>query len=247
MQTCGLTSGAAAPLVQQQPSSPVTIAEPTKQLSVEVPNSPVQTFECIIENHSASRDIHVIVYLIAIQWNLKIYCTAYTPPMILNGLFIKLANITGYWIVCLIGNTTVVLWAYRSVVICCLFMLHCSLLAVIMTVSSTTAKTAIFIFQSLEANWRYTLTKVQTGSRIWCLQCNDSKIVTGHNSTIKVVSCWCVLFSERVWWRNEECFICDCYHSAVCAYPVSSYFHSLCIDLTLNSSSMIQLQSFGGV
>ena len=52
--------------------------------------------------------------------------------------------------------------------------------------------------QSLEANWRrghYTLTSVQTGSTVLCLQYDDNKIVTGHyDSTIKVGSCLCVLF-----------------------------------------------------
>ena len=47
--------------------------------------------------------------------------------------------------------------------------------------------------QSQEANWRrghYTLTRVETGSFVWCLQYNYSKILTGHDdSTIKVGSC----------------------------------------------------------
>ena len=53
------------------------------------------------------------------------------------------------------------------------------------------------ISQFLEENWRrghYTLTRVKTGSRVWCLQYDDSKIVTGHwDHTIKVGSCWCVV------------------------------------------------------
>ena len=48
--------------------------------------------------------------------------------------------------------------------------------------------------QSLEANWRrghYTLTSVETGSTVWCLQFDDIKIVTGHeDNTIKVGSCY---------------------------------------------------------
>ena len=52
------------------------------------------------------------------------------------------------------------------------------------------------IHQSLEANWRrghYTVTSVQAGSPVWCLQCNDDMIVTGHeDSTIKVGSC-CII------------------------------------------------------
>ena len=35
---------------------------------------------------------------------LEIYCISYTPPMILNGLFIKLSKIPGYWTVCHIEN-----------------------------------------------------------------------------------------------------------------------------------------------
>ena len=46
--------------------------------------------------------------------------------------------------------------------------------------------------QSLEANWRrghYTLTRVDTGSGVWCLQFDDNKIVTGHkDGTMKVGS-----------------------------------------------------------
>ena len=48
--------------------------------------------------------------------------------------------------------------------------------------------------QSLEANWRrghYTLTRVETGSGVRCLQFDDIKIVTGHeDSTIEVGSCY---------------------------------------------------------
>ena len=48
--------------------------------------------------------------------------------------------------------------------------------------------------QSLEANWRrghYTVTRVQTGSGVRCLQFDDIKIVTGlADRTIKVGSCY---------------------------------------------------------
>ena len=60
----------------------------------------------------------------------------------------------------------------------------------------------LVIPQSLEANWRkghYTVTRVQTGSSVRCLQCDDKKVVTGHNdSMIKVGSCMLHVCSESV-------------------------------------------------
>ena len=62
------------------------------------------------------------------------------------------------------------------------------------------------ILQSLQANWRrghYTRTRVGTGSHVQCLQCDDSKIVTGHqvlgmggDDLIKVGSCLCFISSQ---------------------------------------------------
>ena len=52
--------------------------------------------------------------------------------------------------------------------------------------------------QSLEANWRRghsTLTRLNTGSGVLCLQYDEKKMVTGHtDSAIKVCNCWCVSF-----------------------------------------------------
>ena len=48
------------------------------------------------------------------------------------------------------------------------------------------------IYQSLEVNWRrghYTVTRIETGNQVWCLQYDDNKIVTGQrDSTIRVSS-----------------------------------------------------------
>ena len=70
--------------------------------------------------------------------------------------------------------------------------------------------------QSLEANWRsghYTLTRVQTGNIVMCLQFDDNKLVTGHgvpHYAIMVGSCWCGFKSVcsesvRSVMRKEEC------------------------------------------
>ena len=52
------------------------------------------------------------------------------------------------------------------------------------------------VSQSLNTNWQrglYTLTGIETGSAVLCLQFDSVKIVSGHlDSTIKVGSCWCV-------------------------------------------------------
>ena len=57
-------------------------------------------------------------------------------------------------------------------------------------------------------NWRrghYTLTKIETGSWVLCLQFDDHKIVTGYqDGTIKVGSCWCVVFLSSM----EESYVC---------------------------------------
>ena len=54
---------------------------------------------------------------------------------------------------------------------------------------------------------RYTLTKIETGSEVVCLQYDDSKIVTGHGKpeyTIQVGSCWCVVFLSSM----EQSYVC---------------------------------------
>ena len=52
------------------------------------------------------------------------------------------------------------------------------------------------VSQSLNTNWQrglYTLTTIETGSPVFCLQFDSVKIVSGHgDNTIKVGSCWSV-------------------------------------------------------
>ena len=175
-------AGVAAPWVQQQPSSPVTIAEPTKQLPVEVSHCPVQTLECIFQNPSfqnpsASKDIHEQVYLIAIHWDSKLILyivrTVHDPKRgrpsskyywILDCLHYRILQ----WHIGTISTQNYV-YSYLLFIYATLFFTsdndwqYCPLLL---------RQQLYIIPQSLEANKRRVhnnLTRVQTGSGTWCL------------------------------------------------------------------------------